>query len=640
MDYKQDYYMMLGVCKMASKEELKAAYRRLAKIHHPDKNPGDEQAAEKFRVIQEAYEVLSNDVKRHVYDEYRDKNKESNRTKTGPNETKKEASSPLNSRTHTKTRKVFREKRIYVQGTIQVKFQGDPERMGAYLQSKEQNYTLYPTESQASIISSGIYQDGTSREYERAYSSADLFAVQLPQPIQCSIKTMEAEELYAMTIHDIKIKNPVITNITRHEEYNFGELRGDFYGYIVHISEEEVTETFTEYFGATGQVETKESAETFFTRQEYFNKDGSRYWGEWMVKENIPRPRRPAAASSTVHFRKDNPWKYVGWIVLLFLGLVAFPKLFIGILLYLLVVLLIWTAGTLGDRLKIGLPFIAGLFFIFFIAVAIRSLFNRAAPLVDKPRMDNQPAPETRRTVLNDSTGEHLIRHTVRWSDYDSNQYVVTLSISESAVRGAEEMHRAISIRQPSDGQPGAIYRRLLQNDTGRLLGVYQAFDSIVQANNMNELQATQMIVSCIQSIPYYLVVDQSCSSEYADDFISNYLRNCQSNCCLGNVPFGVQSPVEFAGNLKGDCDTRALILFDILSQRGTDVAMLTSQVYKHAIIAVHFKQGFTGNGLAMPVDKNNYYLWETTSGGHPPGQIPASIANLDNWTISLIHQQ
>ena len=67
---KRDYYEVLGVDKSASADEIKKAYRKMAIKYHPDKNPGDKEAEEKFKEAAEAYDVLSNPEKRQRYDQF------------------------------------------------------------------------------------------------------------------------------------------------------------------------------------------------------------------------------------------------------------------------------------------------------------------------------------------------------------------------------------------------------------------------------------------------------------------------------------------------------------------------------------------------------------------------------------------
>src|SRR6201990_2325840 len=67
---KTDYYELLGVPRKASAKNIRAAFRKLARKYHPDLNPGDKSSEEKFKQLQEAYDVLSDSKKRQMYDQY------------------------------------------------------------------------------------------------------------------------------------------------------------------------------------------------------------------------------------------------------------------------------------------------------------------------------------------------------------------------------------------------------------------------------------------------------------------------------------------------------------------------------------------------------------------------------------------
>ena len=66
----RDYYDILGLSKSASDSEIKSSYRKLAMKYHPDRNPGDKKAEEKFKEISESYEILKDPQKKAAYDQY------------------------------------------------------------------------------------------------------------------------------------------------------------------------------------------------------------------------------------------------------------------------------------------------------------------------------------------------------------------------------------------------------------------------------------------------------------------------------------------------------------------------------------------------------------------------------------------
>jgi len=181
-------------------------------------------------------------------------------------------------------------------------------------------------------------------------------------------------------------------------------------------------------------------------------------------------------------------------------------------------------------------------------------------------------------------------------------------------------------------------YSSLLEQNGNSMNLVYNAFDSLKTAHRMDDLDFARMVVSCIQAIPYYLVVDKNCTDTYQDEFTRNYLASCDRDCCIGNQKYGVRSPAEFLGDLKGDCDTRALLLFELFRHYGYNVALLTSQYYQHAVIALNFLRDIPV-GLSMNIHNKNYYLWETTSAGFDVGQLPPTLNDLDKWRITLLNE-
>jgi hypothetical protein len=640
MDFKKDYYSILEIKSNARKEEIKAAYRRLAKLHHPDKDPGNSEAEAKFKSINEANEILSNEILWHEYDEFR--KTEAEWRVNMENEKKEEKVRQTNRTTYTVKKTVRSEQRIYIRGEVVIKYCGDREFTLPSTYQNEIKYKITPTHVRVRIEESGIHSiKGVPLDYLRAYKESDLFSVPICQPVKCTIKTDEGDEYYELELLDIRIKNIRLSGITKHDGMTFGTLIGDLYAYSREVISKEVDEKVTEYFGPTGNVETKWESGYGYFRKEYYNSDGSVYWSNWFASiERVKtyaknRPTSAVAASGCAEF-----WWLVPVLFLFFLA----PQIFLVLLFPLLIGLFFSFLSGLFRLFK-RLPSLLGLFFLLLIfASAIRSFsaWNSLVTKQDAPSYDTLSttvSPQITDSIEGSSSTrkDTLISHFIGWTDYDANHFETTLSVLVSDVKNSTVEHNSLDISFTSNSLAPA-YSSLLQQDGNSMELVYKAFDSIKKANKMDDVEFARVVVSCIQSIPYYLVVDKNCSDAYEDEFTRNYLANCNRDCCIGNQKYGVRSPAEFIGDLKGDCDTRALLLFQLFRHYGYNEALLTSQYYQHAVVALNLSRDIP-TGLSMNINNRNYYLWETTSAGFDVGQIPASIRALDKWEVTPLNQ-
>lgn len=641
MDFKKDYYKILEVNRTASKGDIKASYRRLTKTYHPDKNPGDHSVEEKIKLLNEAHEVLNNDITRHVYDEYKkqaERLQQENEKSTNVN--------IRNKKTYYRTETIRKEKRVYIRGTVIVKFWGEQLEQGSIHQAVEINYTIHPTDVRVNIDESNIHPlDKIPSHYQKSFKESELFKTPLQQPIKCTVKSSAGEEHYSLNLYDIRIKNPKISNVTKHDEQSLGTLKGELYAYALEIENEEIPVLVTECFGPTGKEETKQEDGATYVRKEYYYKNCSTYWSPW-EKIITPKPpgKSPIKIPSNGCLDGATGCLQWWWIPLLLLFIIAFPPFILGLLVISAIALLFNLLAGLFSIFPRLLSWLAFLFLILILIAAIRSCSSGRTPYIkhDTPRYDTLSTSTVPVQVIprgdTSSVNDTLINHFIRWKDYNSALYEANLAISASDFRSSSFAHDQFD--EPNLSGLAPVYSYLGRNDDSKLFRVYNTFDSIKQQRGLDEVSFAKIIVSCIQSVPFYLVVDRSCSDPYYDDdYIQNYLASCAGDCCIGYEKYGVRSPVEFLSDLKGDCDTRSLLLYTILKHYNYNVALLTSKYYKHALIAVNFKSFDTGEGVAMNIHNHNYYLWETTGAGFNVGIIPTYLQDLGYWEIALLNE-
>lgn len=166
----------------------------------------------------------------------------------------------------------------------------------------------------------------------------------------------------------------------------------------------------------------------------------------------------------------------------------------------------------------------------------------------------------------------------------------------------------------------GEIYRQLHESDIDQLGKIIDSLSSIRLNMELSSIDFAHAVVKLVQDIPYSYVVVESCEEEHPDE------------PCLGYQKFGISTPIEFLYTLKGDCDSRTVLLYSLLSYFGYDPLVLISYEYRHSMLALNIPA--TGDYLEHRGRK--YYFWETTGKNWLPGMIPPGMENKSYWKIAL----
>ena len=219
------------------------------------------------------------------------------------------------------------------------------------------------------------------------------------------------------------------------------------------------------------------------------------------------------------------------------------------------------------------------------------------------------------------------------WKDNNGKSYQGPLRVTQEDYLALQDI---AATYQPA-GNPryfwGDLYAFLDNRSQESLALLYETFALIGEQQQLNQMEFAQMVTSCIQDIPYALVFQGVCQSadQYEDDNIRTVLQNCP-DCCIGNKVFGIQAPAEFIATLKGDCDTRTVLLYSVLKHFDYDVAILNSSYYRHSILGLNIP----ASGLYKVWRGKRYYVWETTSKYFRIGRLSANMDDLTHWEIVL----
>ena len=341
---------------------------------------------------------------------------------------------------------------------------------------------------------------------------------------------------------------------------------------------------------------------------------------------------------------KRNFLNLIGWIILFYACYRLMSNSF-GIKSALLA--LLGLGFILLSRTGRMLKFIGGLFSLFAI-IALLSQFNFFNPKkgtkkddniehdnTDEDKWDYKPeeVTDTIYSKENDTIAVTYLKHNLKWNDNNQNPHQALLLVRKDYFNIANIKRNQLEIKNNDFREYyHQIYSNLINQNKSFLDSVAKEYSRIGKTENLNRQQFADMVVTSIQNIPYYLVHDlthREADLKYGG-FISDYHQTGKP--CLDQIKFGVQAPVEFIGNFKGDCDTRSLFLFHVLSKFGYNVVMLGSEQYSHCIV------GISGNYSGDFVSYNGlkYYVWETTATGFTPGNISPECGNMRYWVVEL----
>ncbi len=265
----------------------------------------------------------------------------------------------------------------------------------------------------------------------------------------------------------------------------------------------------------------------------------------------------------------------------------------------------------------IGLKFIMGL------------LLN-SIPYEEEEITFNKEEETTKTEVVIENDTTILYTSNRNWLDNYGNKYKGKLSVRATDY---ERLKNHISKYKGTNNNYfwGNLYNYIEQTDTPSLDLIMETFIEINEEKKLNRMEFAEMVVTCIQDIPYSYVLTTNCPKENYDDQMKVILEKCP-DCCIGNIKYGIQNPVSFMKNLKGDCDTRTVIIYSILKYFNYDVAIVNSNFYKHSVIGLNIP----AKGDYKLLSGKKYYLWETTAKYFRIGELPPAFNNTSYWNIVL----
>jgi len=541
----------------------------------------------------------------------------------------------------------LRQRKTYIKGTMVAKFHGELDYIKDLQQFVRERYfdiTLYDAR-----IDDAQFRKNNEGPFPE-YVEDETFPGPIePTPLPCSITYQGITGNYAIFLHDVKLSNIDWSKyrILHMEEDDlvFGTIEAMITGHLLEDFREEyqVKIPKPELERELAEPILAEMADPVLASKpltQFTGKTKTENGYRWQEFRTDSRDSTLWSNPVYIRRKREGCGGIFGLIFLVFLAFAFLaaigPK---GIYVLLVLVAISLLIGFFSSLFRPMLWLLAAIMLILGVVSFTRMVVHGADTLAIPFSHDqsNETSFEVQeRTVSKDSPTrgkfDTLIVHHRVWKDYSDSSYEgdIWVRTNDLAKSGEYKDHLMLP-RDPIVGYDRML-NALQTNDRSLLPGVYRLLDSVRILHRLDSIAFAKVVVSFVQDIPYALILDRDCNPDlYSDPFTRSYLRR-EDAICSGFQRFGINTPVEFMGTLKGDCDTRTLLLYTLLDHYGYDVAILSSEVYSHSLLGIVLPM----SGTAYPFHDKSYVLWETTAPQMPPGIIAPSFNNLSNWRISL----
>ena len=465
--------------------------------------------------------------------------------------------------------------------------------------------------------------DEVDKAWKNQRKGHPIYNAKIPDNIPVKLSNINGEtRTFELAIGEKQLKKVELSRQVYDGDKVYGDISAEISGFVTHYDHEEVTIIVPKKKGNDiPPFKTKErTGHTQKTkgliRHQYKNSDNTRYWGKWQPQAS---EKSPDQGCLEVLYEI---------IYLILLALFIIPIIVYGWRILLPIALVLGIAYLL--------PYIGGIVFNIFrwffhlaslailLALGI-GIFHLLMGLIERPTINPPLAQDEEEEITeiqyDPVMQDSLIVHHRIWQDYEGKEYEMDIKIRKSSYLSARNYRNSLSFPSTLGVDYNQMVNQLYRNDSGMLDLVYESLDSLKNEHNLNANEFAKVVVSMIQDIPYTLILSDGCTAYlYNDNWLRDYLNSGQA--CEGNVKYGILSPIEFLGSLNGDCDTRTLLLYTILSHYNYDVVMLKSDIYMHSILGVNMQS----EGQTKVIDGTPYVLWETTAKNLPPGFIDQNM--------------